>query len=346
MTQNVNEKFFKKIIDSNSNSVFVYGDWGIGKTEFALKLYDELENVGYKVIYFDVRGIDLYPSFIEILTKIVDDSDDFYYAKEAVKRMYNITNTMLNGFLKFDARKKDDAEKIKSKIEKVKNTIIIFDELDRIPAQTLLKTLNLINSLRIVAPQIKSVAVGNKSEVEHVIGNGLKRNAQNNEHFLAKYFDEEINLDLIKISACVEAANLHAPYLVKFLEVVSKNRIELQTTKLNARAVIKFANENAHLANLSSDDLMISRFAWQVLGWKATPYSNALGFFGKYYVDIKCVMHFFETNLHSDVFYRGDLSSYEHFIKTPMSDFDFLTIEWFGKTFDEIIKISKEGTVD
>lgn len=202
---------YKLILDNiqdHNKTTFLYGGWGIGKTHFAKNvLLPHYRAKGEVAIYIDVRLFDRDVNVYDFISEIVADH---FSKKEKIKELVpklkrfgkNVIRYVANKSLDLGLEYKTediDFEKLLIEINN-KNIVLVFDELDRVTPDTLLKALNFINGLSMIEDKkLRIIAVGNKKEMGSILSRnfGNTQMAFNLNNFIDKYFENDIDLSLI-----------------------------------------------------------------------------------------------------------------------------------------------------
>lgn len=266
-------QIIKIIQNSDDKSFLFYGGWGIGKT-FLFKKISENINKNNLVkdtiaIYFDVRGIDIYPDYLSILSLLFDSAND----KENIKKIFSFTtNTaiwLLNGILKTSFAKIDFSKKSEANIaaisKKIKNKkfLLFLDEFDRVDGNSILKILNFVNIIKFSNIDVKTICIGNKREMERVLYKSfgdINNEKYRLKSFLYKYFDQEISIDKIQYNSIKQI--LQDKKEIKLLDFfVSINTSNVNWgTNLSARGIFKFLQKIKIIRPFMNDTFLILVF--------------------------------------------------------------------------------------
>lgn len=160
--------------DRYKQAVLIDGDWGSGKTYFVReKLIDSLkvkvdidsEN-SRNILYISLYGME---SFSQILDDIYSATLETFFDKklgngtgQIIGKGINFTSKLLTTGLKYFNLDKNDLPKL-SDIKEIKNSVIIFDDLERCSIETN-QLFGFINNL-VEHNSIKIIIIANQAEI-------------------------------------------------------------------------------------------------------------------------------------------------------------------------------------
>lgn len=241
-----------------TQAALIEGDWGSGKTFFVQgKLLDELNiHVGTKtkynkkIIYISLYGIEnLQQVMDEIYAALMESFFDEKIGKkgagETIGKGINFISKIASTGLKYFSIDTDDLPRI-SELKKIKNAVLIFDDLERCN-MNINQIFGFINNL-VEHNDIKVIIVANQAEIGKMeLNNDLphKYSVVLNENLLLKYENEKQTYENNKQQR-VQNKTINKDELIKYTEQLFSNDILYEKIKEKLIGITIYYQSNLH----------------------------------------------------------------------------------------------------
>lgn len=203
-----------KAYDSPSvpKNMGIYGSWGVGKTIFAEKLFNEFAQAEHICVWINLWGLsgsdNIVNHYFDSIMGHISKDYYLYQSKsetnQAIKNLISekllIPNTLLSVFDIFQKSNTSDISRLECAINGPNKKIIVFlDNIERLTASEVLTTLRLINLLDTTKLNIFNIVTYDKIQLGKSLETEL--NIHNGNSYLDKIFIQEHSLPNLDFSA-------------------------------------------------------------------------------------------------------------------------------------------------